>query len=164
MVFIALGSNLGNRFEMLQKAVSQLNQEVGKIESVSRVFETPAWGFESDRFLNSCVEIKTKHTPLELINILTEIENKLGRNRDESSEYRARSIDLDILLFNNCTINYKHLQIPHPQMEFRQFVLVPLADIAADIIHPKLNKTIIELQKICPDDSALSLWNEELKI
>ena len=163
MVYIALGSNLGNRFELLQKAVFRLAQRVGKIESVSRVFVAPAWGFESDPFLNACIQVKTEYTPLELIDILLEIENELGRSRNDTEGYKARSIDLDILLFNNHIINHKRLQIPHPRMELRQFVLTPLADIASEVVHPKLNKNILDIKHKCTDDSVLKLWDKKLK-
>ena len=163
MVYIALGSNLGNRFELLQKAVLCLAQRVGKIESVSRVFLASAWGFESDPFLNACIQVKTKHTPLELIDILLEIENELGRTRNNTEGYKARSIDLDILLFNNQIVNNKRLQIPHPRMELRQFVLTPLSDIASEVVHPQLNKSVLDLKLECKDDSVLKPWDTELK-
>ena len=130
---------------------------------VSKVYETPAWGFESEAFLNACIKIETKYTAFEVLEALLSIENKLGRDRNPREGYQARPIDLDILLFKNDVISQKHLQLPHPRMELRQFVLTPLADIAASIVHPQLQKSIEELQQICEDDSVLSIWNEQLK-
>lgn len=87
----------------------------------------------------------------------------MGRDRNPSEGYQARPIDLDILLFNNEIISHERLQLPHPIMELRQFVLTPLADIATKTVHPKLKKSIEELQQKCEDNSVLSIWNESLK-
>ena len=163
MVYIGLGSNIGNRFALLQEAVDCIDSSIGTILSVSKVYETPAWGFESEAFLNACIKIETKYTAFEVLEALLSIENKLGRDRNPREGYQARPIDLDILLFKNDIISQKHLQLPHPRMELRQFVLTPLADIAASIVHPQLQKSIEELQQICEDDSVLSIWNEQLK-
>lgn len=163
MVYIGLGSNIGNRFALLQEAVDCIDSRIGTILSVSKVYETPAWGFESEAFLNACIKIETKYTAFEVLEALLSIENKLGRDRNSREGYQARPIDLDILLFKNDVISQKHLQLPHPRMELRQFVLTPLADIAASIVHPQLQKSIEELQQICEDDSVLSIWNEQLK-
>ncbi|MDB4152387.1 2-amino-4-hydroxy-6-hydroxymethyldihydropteridine diphosphokinase [Flavobacteriaceae bacterium] len=163
MVYIGLGSNIGNRFALLQEAVDCIDSSIGTILSVSKVYETPAWGFESEAFLNACIKIETKYTAFEVLEALLSIENKLGRDRNPREGYQARPIDLDILLFKNDVISQKHLQLPHPRMELRQFVLTPLADIAASIVHPQLQKSIEELQQICEDDSVLSIWNEQLK-
>lgn len=163
MVYIALGSNIGNRFVLLQKAVDCIGSRIGTILSVSKVYETPAWGFESDAFLNACIKIKTDQTALDVLDVLLTIENELGRNRDPSEGYQARPIDLDILLFNNEIISHERLQLPHPRMELRQFVLTPLADIAAKKAHPQFKKSIEELQQKCEDNSVLSIWNEPLK-
>lgn len=163
MVYIGLGSNIGNRFALLQEAVDCIDSRIGTILSVSKVYETPAWGFESEAFLNACIKIETKYTAFEVLEALLSIENKLGRDRNPREGYQARPIDLDILLFKNDIISQKNLQLPHPRMELRQFVLTPLADIAASIVHPQLQKSIEELQQICEDDSVLSIWNEQLK-
>ena len=163
MVYIGLGSNIGNRFALLQEAVDCIDSRIGTILSVSKVYETPAWGFESEAFLNACIKIETKYTAFEVLEALLSIENKLGRDRNPREGYQARPIDLDILLFKNDVISQKNLQLPHPRMELRQFVLTPLADIAASIVHPQLQKSIEELQQICEDDSVLSIWNEQLK-
>ena len=163
MVYIGLGSNIGNRFALLQEAVDCIDSSIGTILSVSKVYETPAWGFESEAFLNACIKIETKYTAFEVLEALLSIENKLGRDRNPREGYQARPIDLDILLFKNDVISQKRLQLPHPRMELRQFVLTPLADIAASIVHPQLQKSIEELQQICEDDSVLSIWNEQLK-
>ena len=162
MVYIALGSNIGNRFVLLQKAVDLIGSRIGTILSVSKVYETPAWGFESEAFLNACIKIETEQTALDVLDTLLTIEKELGRDRNLSEGYQARPIDLDILLFNNEIISHERLLVPHPRMELRQFVLTPLADIAAKTVHPQLKKSIEELQQKCEDDSVLSIWNEPL--
>ena len=163
MVYIALGSNIGNRFALLQEAVFCIGSRIGTILSVSKVYETPAWGFESEAFLNACIKIETEQTALDVLDTLLTIEKELGRDRNLSEGYQARPIDLDILLFNNEIISHERLLVPHPRMELRQFVLTPLADIAAKTVHPQLKKSIEELQQKCEDDSVLSIWNEQLK-
>jgi len=162
MVYITLGSNIGNRFALLQKAVVCIGSQIGSVLSVSKVYETPAWGFESEAFLNACIKVETKLTAMDILDALLTIENELGRNRNHSEGYQARPIDLDILLFNNEIISHERLQVPHPRMELRQFVLTPLADIAKKTIHPQLKKSIKELQQKCEDDSVLSIWKEPL--
>ena len=162
MVYIALGSNMGNRFALLQEAVFCIGSRIGTILSVSKVYETPAWGFESEAFLNACIKIETEQTALDVLDTLLTIEKELGRDRNLSEGYQARPIDLDILLFNNEIISHERLLVPHPRMELRQFVLTPLADIAAKTVHPQLKKSIEELQQKCEDDSVLSIWNEPL--
>ena len=163
MVYIALGSNIGNRFALLQEAVFCIGSRIGTILSVSKVYETPAWGFESEAFLNACIKIETEQTALDVLDTLLIIEKELGRDRNLSEGYQARPIDLDMLLFNNEIISHERLQVPHPIMELRQFVLTPLADIAAKTVHPQLKKNIEELQQKCEDNSVLSIWNEPLK-
>jgi 2-amino-4-hydroxy-6-hydroxymethyldihydropteridine diphosphokinase len=163
MVYIALGSNQGNRFDLLQKAVLSIGEQVGTTLSVSKVYETPAWGFESEKFLNACIKIETERTALETLEILLDIEQQLGRDQTPKEGYEARPIDLDILLFNEEIISLPQLEIPHPRMELRQFVLTPLVDIAAEILHPKEKKSIKILQQFCKDDSVLTVWNEQLK-
>ena len=162
MVYIALGSNIGNRFALLQEAVFCIGSRIGTILSVSKVYETPAWGFESEAFLNACIKIETEQTALDVLDTLLTIEKELGRDRNLSEGYQARPIDLDILLFNNEIISHERLLVPHPRMELRQFVLTPLADISAKTVHPQLKKSIEELQQKCEDDSVLSIWNEPL--
>ena len=162
MVYIALGSNIGNRFALLQEAVFCIGSRIGTILSVSKVYETPAWGFESEAFLNACIKIETEQTALDVLDTLLTIEKELGRDRNLSEGYQARPIDLDMLLFNNEIISHERLLVPHPRMELRQFVLTPLADIAAKTVHPQLKKSIEELQQKCEDDSVLSIWNEPL--
>ena len=163
MVYIALGSNQGNRFKFLEKAVKQIGTKIGTIKSISPIYETEAWGFKGNAFLNACLKLETDKEALSIMDLLLSIENEFGRKRTSEKGYRSRPIDLDILLYQNEVINHKRLQIPHPRMELRQFVLTPLSDIASEIIHPKIKKSIGELQLNCTDKSPLSLCQKSLE-
>ena len=163
MVYIALGSNQGNRFVLLEKAVKKIGSKIGTIKGVSPVYETEAWGFEGNAFLNACLKLETFREALNVMDLLLSIENEFGRERNSEKGYQSRPIDLDILMYQNEVINHKRLQIPHPRMELRQFVLTPLSDIASEIIHPKIKKSIGDLQLDCTDESPLSLYQKTLK-
>lgn len=162
--YLSVGSNLGDRQANLQKAVQLLNEKGGNISSCSSVYETPAWGFKSDDFYNICLGIDTSLSAEELLWCMLSIETTLGRTRNPNAEnYAARTIDLDILFYQDCIVNTEHLVIPHPQMQLRRFVLEPLAEIAPGKIHPVLNKTILELLEQCEDKSGLVKINEKIQ-
>lgn len=162
-VYISLGSNLGNRKSYLQSATNLINQRIGKVEKISSIYQTPAWGFEGEFFYNSCLIIKTSLLPNEVLDKLLEIEKVLGRVRNTKSKgYQSRCIDLDILLYDNLVIDTPILQIPHPQMQHRRFVLMPLAEISPEKVHPSLQKTIAELLKTTQDTSKISITNEKI--
>ena len=153
--YISLGSNSGDKLKNLQKAVSLLKERAGGITKVSAVYKTPSWGFEADDFLNACMEIDTDLHPQELLEILLNIERHLGRIRSGQNGYQSRNIDLDILFYNGEVIDESDLQIPHPHLEKRRFVLQPLNDIAPKFVHPLLKKDISELLDSCEDQSML---------
>lgn len=164
LVYIALGSNEGNRLEQLQKALFEIESEVGEIITVSPVYESPAWGFQGNAFLNACIAVETCYSAEETIAKLLKIETSLGRVRKSNSGYANRSIDLDILLFENEILDTKDLKIPHPEMEKRKFVLLPLNDIASEAKHPGKNIKIKDLLKATSDDSKIQKIPEKLKI
>ncbi len=139
--YISLGSNEGNRLNHLQTAVNLIAQKVGRITKVSAVYRTKSWGFDGHDFYNICIEVFTNLNPETLIKTLLSIENQLGRLRSTSASYSNRIIDLDILLFEDEIIFYDHLKIPHPKMLERNFVMVPLAEIAPQVIHPIAKKS-----------------------
>jgi len=142
-VYIALGSNLGNREKQLEESLQEIS-ELGKITAKSRIYETEPIGYkEQDKFLNMVIELSTKQTPTELIVKLQEIEHKMGRKRE--IENGPRTIDLDILLYNQESIDTQYLKIPHPRMHKRKFVLEPLNEIAPNANHPVLNKSVNQL-------------------
>lgn len=162
-VYISLGSNKGDRLKHLQDAVDLIFKEIGKITIISRVYNTPALGFAGDDFLNACILFETDLSAPTLMKDLLKIEKTLGRTRTNSQIYEARTIDLDILLFDDDIINTKTLKIPHPELHKRKFVLQPLNDIAPKQVHPKLNKTTTELLEVCEDQSEVEFINIWLK-
>lgn len=144
-VFIAIGSNLGDRVENCRKAV----ELIGKLPSTkvireSSLYETEPWGYEDQPlFLNGAVEIETSLSPVELLVELKRVEAETGRQ--ETFRWGPRAIDLDIVFYGDDVINEGGLTIPHPRAHERPFVLVPLKEIAPDLIHPVLKKTVSEL-------------------
>jgi 2-amino-4-hydroxy-6-hydroxymethyldihydropteridine diphosphokinase len=158
---IALGSNKGDKFKNLQAAVDAMHVDIGNIKLISKVYKSPAFGFESDDFLNCCLVLQSCLEPKKVLKALLEIETSLGRARTKKSTYEARTIDLDIVFAEDKIIDTKKLQLPHPEMENRKFVLLPLNDIASKLKHPKLNKEVAILLEECEDESVLepiSIW------
>lgn len=162
-VYIALGSNKGNRLKHLQDAVDLIFKQIGKVNIISKVYNTPALGFESDDFLNTCLLIETPLEAQDVLQQLLQIETQLGRLRTENSGYEARTIDLDVLFFNDEIIESKDLVVPHKELHKRKFVLQPLFDIAPKYQHPVYQKSITELLQDCDDKSAIETINIWLK-
>jgi 2-amino-4-hydroxy-6-hydroxymethyldihydropteridine diphosphokinase len=163
LVYLSLGSNLGNRYEHLQHALDALFETVGHILKVSSVYETPAFGFKGDAFLNIAVSLETMLSPEDVMQEILTIEAQLGRVRSKTKGYTSRPIDIDILFYENLIIETDLLTVPHPHMASRKFVLQPLHDIGADIIHPKLNTSVTTLLQECEDASKLDKQPKWLK-
>jgi len=152
-VVLAIGSNQGNRLDVIQSAIECIHNEVGTIVKVSRLYETPAWGFESEPFYNCALVM---HSPLSADVILGKVlslEKKLGRVRSEKEGYQSRIIDIDVIAFNEDIIATESLKIPHPLMQERMFVLLPMRDLNLDWRHPILQKYLPELLKASEDKS-----------
>lgn len=162
MVYLSLGSNMGDRQMFLQLAIGLITYRIGTIKQLSRVVETQAWGFEGDAFYNACVGVETALNPQDVLDELLAIESYLGRERKEANGYQARTIDLDILFYEDKVIDTKQLNIPHPRMEKRNFVLAPLAEIAADFKHPVLKQNIRQLAANSQDKTSVTLLKETL--
>ncbi|MDN3588895.1 2-amino-4-hydroxy-6-hydroxymethyldihydropteridine diphosphokinase [Pedobacter aquatilis] len=143
--YLLLGGNLGDRKKNLEDAIEHLGKEVGEILLKSSIYETAAWGkTDQPAFLNQAISISTKLTALEVLEKALSIEEKLGRIRKE--KWGERLIDIDLILFGSEVINIEgKLQIPHPQMANRKFVMLPLAEIASDVMHPVIFKTIFQI-------------------
>ncbi len=155
ITYLSLGSNQGNPLENLQKAVNLLADKIGKINKISSVYKTKSWGFKSDDFLNICLEISTNLPPETLWKKIIEIETILGRKRTKNKKYQARIIDIDILLFDDEVIFSKELQVPHPKMLERKFVLEPLVEIAPYVKHSIRLKNIRFLLENCTDNTEV---------
>ena len=141
-VFIGLGSNVGNRLLNIEKAIDLINENSNcKVVKTSSIFESVAFGVkEQDNFLNSVVCIETDFDPANLLKLLKNIENKIGRTKTE--KWGPREIDLDILLFDNLVFSENDLTIPHKGIQERDFVMVPLTEIEPEIVHPVLKDKI----------------------
>jgi 2-amino-4-hydroxy-6-hydroxymethyldihydropteridine diphosphokinase len=159
VAFLCLGGNIGNREFTLKKAVEKINHEIGKVISQSNYYETEAWGVENqDRYLNQCICIETLLTSSQVLKKSLEIELSLGRKRNHKETYEPRTIDIDMLFYNSDFIQTKELTIPHPRLQLRKFVLIPLNEIAPTFLHPTLNKTIQTLLMECDDSCEVLLY------
>ncbi len=150
IVYLSLGSNLDNKSQNLDSAIQRIKMDVGNILSVSQFHSFKPWGFESNNyFLNAVAMIQTQLSPYDLLNSLQIIEKDLGRIAKSIDEnYEDRVIDIDILMYDDLIIHSPQLEIPHKWMHERDFVLIPFSEIAPNVIHPQLNKSIEELKNM----------------
>ena len=146
-IYLGLGTNTGNRKENLTRAIEELSLALGSCIAQSSFMETEPWGYESkNKFLNCTIAFTTDKSPMELLDTTEEIERKLGRTtKSTGGVYHDRVIDIDLLMYGNENISTERLTIPHPLMHKRDFVLVPLAEIAPRVIHPTIGKSIEDL-------------------
>ncbi len=152
-VILAVGSNVGNRLENIQSVIESIHYEVGTVIKVSKLYETPSWGFDSAPFYNCALLLHSAFSALEILAKILAIETKLGRIRSEVEGYQARIIDVDLVAFNEEFINLENLEVPHPLMQERLFVLLPMRDLNFDWKHPVFHKNINELITSCKDES-----------
>ena len=158
LVYLLIGSNEGNRLNQLNGACTLLEEKSGKIIKYSSIFETASWGIEDlPPHYNQALLLKTKLEAEELLNVIHEIESQLGRK--PQVKWGLRSIDIDIIYFNDEIINKPNLTIPHALMQERNFVLAPLVEIAADFIHPVFLKTNEELLENSKDPLSVQKLN-----
>ena len=146
--YLGLGSNLGNKQQQLNVAITRLTEIVGNISAISDFYETTSWGYESPNpFLNAAIQIETSLSPHELLTTIQQIEHGLGRiSKSQDQQYTDRLIDIDMLMYDNLILQTPDLILPHSLMHERLFVLQPLSEIAPNLIHPVFNKTITELK------------------
>jgi len=162
-VIAGLGSNLGDRFAALGRAMEFIREEAGEISAVSSVWETEPWGFDADElFLNMVVVIRTTLEPSRMMQLFRSIEGRMGRKRSGGGKYESRIIDLDILLWDNRVITLPGLEVPHPKLHSRRFVLEPLAEVAPDAVHPVTGLTVTEMLELCDDRSDVRLASRQL--
>ena len=153
-VYLLLGSNIGDRRKHLNDALWAIETRAGVIRGRSSVYETAAWGKTNQAtFYNQAIRITTFLSPAELLTTLQLIEKSMGRERKE--KWGERVIDIDILFFGDQVIDTPDLKIPHPELQNRRFALIPMSEIADDLIHPKMYQTIHELLKNCSDTLAV---------
>ena len=162
-VLIGIGSNKGDKLNHLQMAVDAIHTQIGSIHQISKLYQTPALGFEGDDFINGCLKVSTLLDASKVLEKLLTIEQSLGRIRHEDGQYHSRTIDLDLLFYDSLILKSERLELPHPRLQERLFVLQPLVDIAPDFEHPILKESIRTLLDQCTDESQLTLSEFRLK-
>ena len=151
ITYLSLGGNLGNTIEIFQNSREILTKKVGKITQLSSLYQTAAWGpIPQNDFINQVIEVETKLSAQELMDVLLEIELQQGRVRQE--RWGPRTLDLDIIFFGEQLISTENLEIPHPRMEDRKFVLIPMVEINPNLIHPISRKSIRQILLECKDE------------
>jgi 2-amino-4-hydroxy-6-hydroxymethyldihydropteridine diphosphokinase len=154
-LFLGTGGNLGNKQANFDKVYTHIQNELGTILKHSQIYETAPWGFESDDlFWNQILLVETMFSPNEILERIAKIEAVFGRKRT-GERYASREMDIDILYFDDLVLETENLAIPHPQIANRLFVLVPLAEIAPDFVHPILKLNSVEMLSVCKDNSEV---------
>ena len=158
--YLSLGSNLGNRKDNLNEAIFHLKSKAGLIINTSKVYESEPWGLKDQNFfLNQVIKLKTSFSPQHLLKCCKNIEIKMGRSK--SIKWGARNIDIDILYFSKLILNEDDLKIPHPLIQERKFVLLPLNELNKTFNHPTLNKTNSKMLEDCSDNSNIYLYGDK---
>ena len=153
-VILSLGSNQGNRLQNIESCIDLIHQDVGTIIKTSKLYETPSWGFSSDAFYNCALVLHTFYDAATILTKVLAIEKQLGRVRGEASGYQSRIIDVDLIAFNEDVVDTESLQLPHPLMQNRKFVLLPMKDLKLDWKHPVFQMKTEELLLRSPDQSS----------
>lgn len=152
VAFLGLGGNLGNRRANLELGLEHISKTCGEILLRSSIYETDAWGsLSKNKYLNMVVKIETKLAPIALMQALSAIESFFGRvrNADRNSD---RNLDIDLLFYNQELLSSQDLEVPHPRLHLRKFVLIPLCEIEKSVWHPGLKKSAEQLLALCTDD------------
>lgn len=158
-IYLLLGSNLGNRKGFLSFAREKLSEELGPVLKTSRIYRTAAWG-KSDvpEYLNQVLQLSTALEPLNVLDVILDIERRAGRERRE--QWGARTLDIDLLFYDDQCIDLPGLKVPHPLLHERRFTLMPLNEIAPDMIHHVLNKRVCQLLQDLDDDLLVEFADE----
>jgi 2-amino-4-hydroxy-6-hydroxymethyldihydropteridine diphosphokinase len=162
LTYLSLGTNQGNKLENLQNALHLIADKVGTIQKISSIYKTASWGFNGDNFNNICIKVATYQSPETVLSTILSIEKELGRERTNQEGYQNRNIDIDILLFEDDIILSKNLIVPHSKMLERKFVMVPLAEIAPNVLHPIEKKQVHICLQNCNDSSEITKIEEQL--
>lgn len=146
-IYFSLGTNLGDKEQNLCQAINHIQKQIGKVISQSAFYSTPPWGFTSNNtFLNAAILVNSSFSPFEILENLKRIEYKMGRiHKSENGVYSDRVIDIDLLLYNDLILDTPTLKLPHPLLHQRKFVMEPLVEIAPEIIHPILKRTMRDI-------------------
>ena len=152
-VILSLGTNQGNRLENIERCIAAIHQEIGTVIKVSKLYETPSWGFESEDFYNCALIVHTHKTAHKILDEVLLLEEALGRVRSDFQGYQARVIDIDVISFDEEIIATEKLKLPHPEMQNRLFVLLPMRDLNLDWRHPILQRYLHELLVLSEDKS-----------
>lgn len=150
LVFFILGGNLGDKPKIFSKTISLIIKRVGNMIAISSPYETEPWGFEADIFRNQALIVETKLSPNEVLSAVLKIEKEMGRLR-KSDGFESRSMDIDLLFYDDICLETTELTLPHPRISQRRFVLKPLAEIAPEKKHPVTGLTVNEMLINCPD-------------
>ena len=146
VVYLSLGSNLGNRIALLEKAVGLIEESIGGVVARSSMKETEPWGYASThRFINACIAVNTPRSPLECLTVLQSIEKSMGRLKNGKNGYSDRLIDIDIIQYDDLVMETSELVLPHPHLHERLFVLEPMVEIAPNLVHPRFGLTMRSL-------------------
>lgn len=149
-VYILLGGNLGDKSKIFQATQKLIEERIGRITKRSSVYATEPWGFESEIFWNQAIIVETQLNPVEILKLTQSIESLMGRLK-HAVQFEARTIDIDLLFYDDLELNTPYLTIPHPKMGERKFVLVPLNEIAPGKCHPTTGISVKEMLTLCPD-------------
>lgn len=157
-IYLLLGSNIGNREDWLEMGRNAISNSIGRIGASSAIYETAAWGKENQQsFLNQVVEVISNKSAREILTVINRTETATAY-RVRIEKWGSRTLDIDLLFYGQEIINQLGLQVPHPAIEMRRFTLVPLSELAPDLIHPKLGKTINTLLEECTDTLEVKLF------
>jgi deoxyguanosine kinase len=162
ITYLSLGTNQGNKLENLQNALHLIDDKVGAIQKISSIYKTASWGFNGEDFNNICIKVATYQSPETVLSTILSIEKELGRKRTNQEGYQNRNIDIDILLFEHEIILSKNLIVPHSKMLERKFVMVPLAEIAPNALHPIEKKQVHICLQNCDDAAEITKIDEQL--
>ena len=158
-IHISIGSNIGDKLKNLEKAIELIHLKIAVVESISSIYKTEAIGFKGENFLNICISIFSNEIPSYIMQNLLDIEKILGRVRNKKNKPESRIIDIDIIFIEDIVINTSLLQVPHPKMQNRKFVLKPLLEIDSKINHPITKESIPEMLRNCKDTSQVEKTN-----
>jgi 2-amino-4-hydroxy-6-hydroxymethyldihydropteridine diphosphokinase len=156
-VYLLVGGNLDNTRPKYERLSTLLQKKVGKVTVSSQFYKSPPWGFNSPNpFINRAICVETNLTPAILLKETQHIEHLLGRKKNKTVQYEDRSMDIDIIFYDNISMDTEDLRIPHPRMHLRNFVLTPLFEICPFFVHPVMKKNITTLKKECTDNAVVS--------